>query len=93
MRTTTVFRALLVSILIALVVTATTSVLSATYLSQVVGAEPRVVTGLEAIQLWIKTAGIAGVLKSHVGWFLAVTAGSFAACLIFLRWETSSAND
>jgi hypothetical protein len=89
----TVLRALLVSVLFALLTTATTSLLSASYLAQPMGAEPTVVTGIDAIRLWLDAAGIAGVLKSHAGWFLAVTVSSFVACLIFLRWEIGAGND
>ncbi len=85
----TLIRAIVISVLFAAIVTATTSVLSATYLAQPMGAEPRVVTGIEAIRLWIDAAGVVGVLKSHVGWFVSITISTFAACLIFQRWETS----
>ncbi len=93
MNTRTVLRAFIISVLLALITTMTTSVLSATYLAQPMGAEPTVVTGFEAIRLWIDAAGIWGVLKSHVGWFLSVTVATFVACLIFLRWETRATAD
>ena len=89
MNTRTVLRAFVVSILFAALTTAATSILSATYLAQPMGAEPTVVKGIEAIRLWIDAAGVVGVLKSHVGWFVSITISTFAACLIFQRWETS----
>lgn len=93
MNTGTVLRAFIVSVILALVTTVITSISSATYLAQPMSAEPTVVTGLEAIRLWIEAAGVWGVLKSHIGWFLSVLASSFVACLIFLRWETRAAAD
>ena len=89
----TIFRAFTIAVLFALLTTATTSVLSATYLAHPMGAEPTVVTGVEAIRLWIGAAGVWGVLKTHVGWFLSVTVSTFVACLVFLRWEASAATD
>lgn len=93
MNTRTVLRALIVSVLFAAITTAVTSVLSATYLAQPMGAEPTVVEGLDAIRLWIEAAGIAGVIKSHIGWFVSVTVSTFIACLVFLRWETRTGNE
>ncbi len=93
MNTRTVLRAFVVSILFAALTTAATSILSATYLAQPMGAEPTVVKGIEAIRLWIDAAGFLGVLKSHIGWFVAVTISTFVACLVFLRWESSTSGD
>ena len=88
MRVGTALRAFAVSALFAFITTLITSVLAATYVAQPLGAEPTVVTGLEAFRLWIDTAGVWTVLNSHIGWFLSVTISTFLACLIFLRWET-----
>jgi hypothetical protein len=98
MKTATVLRAFIVSVILALLTTLVTSVLSATYLAQPMGAQPMgtqstVITGIEAIRLWIDVVGFWGVAKGHVGWFLSVTISSFIACLVFLRWETRTAND
>ena len=93
MNSGTLIRAFTIAVLFALLATATTSVLSATYLAQPMGAEPTVVTGFEAIRLWIEAAGVWGVLKSHIGWFFTVAVSTFIACLIFLRWEANAAAD
>lgn len=93
MNVSTVLRAFVVSLLFAAFTTAVTSILSATYLAQPMGAEPTVVTGIEAIRLWIDATGISGVLKSHVGWFASITVSIFVACLVFLRWETGRSDN
>ena len=90
MKLNTITRAIIVSIVFATLTTATTSILSATYVAQPLGADSQVVTGIEAIRLWIGTAGISGVLKSHVGWFASIAISTFGACLIFRRWESSA---
>ena len=84
----TVVRALIISVTLALITTAISSVLSATYLAQPMGENPTVVTGLEAMRLWIDSVGILPFLESYVGWFLMLTVNTFVACLIYLRWES-----
>ncbi len=83
----------MVSILFAALTTALTSILSATYVAQPLGADAHVVTGIEAIRLWVSAAGISGVLKSHFGWFVSITISTFVACLVFQRWESGADNE
>jgi hypothetical protein len=90
MKSGTIVRAIIISIAVAVLTTVVTSILSATYVADPMGAEPRVVTGIEAISLWIGAAGISGVLKSHLGWFVSITISTFAACLVFQQWESKA---
>ena len=87
MKSRTIIRAFVVSVSLAAITTITASILSATYIADPLTAESYVVTGFEAIRLWIGAAGVSGVLKSHLGWFASVFLSTFVACLVFRYWE------
>lgn len=84
---TIVMRSFLIALVVGVIITAVSSILTASFhqSSEVLGAR-RVLTGLDAIQAAIDAFGIAGYVRSLIGAFLLFFVAIFVGAFWQGRW-------